>query len=155
MYLALKTLHILSSTVLFGTGLGTAYFMWMANRSANRQAIAVVTGHVMKADLYFTTPSIIIQPLSGLGLMLLAGYPMQFNPMNWLGLSLLLYGAAGVCWLPVLWLQAKMHQIALQELESPELPAIYWRYERTWTVLGIPAFVSLVMVFWLMTAKPF
>lgn len=155
MYLTLKTIHILSSTVLFGTGLGTAFFMWMVNRSRNRQAMAVVTEHVIKADLYFTTPAVILQPASGLGLMLLAGHPMQFTPMNWLGLSFLLYCVAGLCWLPVLWLQKMMHQIAATDPTSPVLPDDYWRYERAWTILGVPAFCSLVAVFWLMTAKPF
>lgn len=155
MYLELKTLHILSSTVLFGTGLGTAFFMLMANRSGSRQAMAVVSGHVMKADLYFTTPAGFIQPLTGFGLMALAGFPMSFWPMNWLGLSLLLYLVAGACWLPVLWLQWKMHQLASLDPIEPELPAIYWRYERSWRLLGVPAFAGLVVVFWLMTAKPF
>ncbi len=155
MYLALKTIHIVSSTVLFGTGLGTAFFMWMVNRSGNRQAMAVVTRHVMKADLYFTAPSVIIQPLSGFGLMAIAGYPMQVTPMNWLGLSLLLYALAGACWLPVLWLQWKMHELAALDPTEPALPHAYWRYERAWTLLGIPAFCSLVGVFWLMVAKPF
>ena len=155
MYMALKTLHIVSSTILFGTGIGTAFFMWMINRSGNRQAMAVVTRHVMKADLFFTTPSVLVQPLSGLALMALAGFPMQFAPMNWLGLSLLLYVVAGACWLPVLWLQWKMHQLAALAPDEPELPPTYWRYERAWTLLGVPAFVSLVVVFWLMVAKPF
>ena len=155
MYLALKAVHILSSTILFGTGLGTAFFMLMANRSRNRQAMAVVSGHVMKADLYFTTPAGFIQPLTGFGLMTMAGFPMSFWPMNWLGLSLLLYLLAGACWLPVLWLQWKMHQIASLDPGQPTLPAVYWRYERSWKLLGIPAFGGLVVVFWLMTAKPF
>lgn len=155
MYLTLKTLHIVSSTILFGTGIGTAFFMWMVNRSGNRQAMAVVTRHVMKADLFFTTPSVIIQPLSGLALMAMAGFPMHFAPMNWLGLSLMLYLVAGACWLPVLWLQWKMHQLAAVNPAEPALPAAYWRYERAWTLLGVPAFVSLVVVFWLMVAKPF
>jgi uncharacterized membrane protein len=154
-YLALKTLHVLSSTLLFGTGLGTAFFMWMANRSGNRHAIAVVTRHVMKADLYFTTPAVILQPLSGMGLMAMAGHPMQFAPLNWLGLSLLLYVLAGLCWLPVLWLQWKMHRLAALDPSQPVLPSAYWRYERAWTLLGVPAFCSLVLVFWLMVAKPF
>lgn len=155
MYLALKTLHIVSSTILFGTGLGTAFFMWTVNRSGNRQAMAVVTRHVMKADLYFTAPSVLVQPLSGLGLMALAGFPMHFAPMNWLGLSLLLYILAGACWLPVLWLQWKLHQLAALNPVEPVLPDAYWRYERAWTLLGIPAFFSVVVVFWLMVAKPF
>lgn len=155
MYLALKTLHILSSTVLFGTGLGTAFFMFMVNRGGNRQAMTVVTRHVIKADLYFTTPAVVVQPLSGFGLMWLAGFPMQFAPINWLGMSLLLYVLAGMCWLPVLWLQWRMHQLAATTPEARTLPPVYWRYERLWVLLGIPAFGSLVVVFWLMTSKPF
>lgn len=154
-YLLLKTLHVLSSTVLFGTGLGTAFFMWKVNRSGNRQAMAVVTRHVMQADLCFTAPSIIIQPLSGLGLMAMAGFELRLVPLNWLGLSLLLYVVAGACWLPVLWLQWKMHQLAARDPADPQLPGAYWRYERAWTLLGVPAFCILVLVFWLMVAKPF
>ncbi len=155
MYLELKALHIVSSTILFGTGLGTAFFLFMANRSGNRQAIAVVSGHVVKADLYFTTPAGFIQPISGFGLMALGGFPMELWPMNWLGLSLLLFLLAGLCWLPVLWLQWRMHKIACLEPREPDLPPLYWRYERAWTLLGIPGFGSLVVVYWLMTAKPF
>jgi uncharacterized membrane protein len=115
--------------------------------------MAVVTRHAMKADLFFTTPSVIVQALSGLALMATAGFPMHFAPMNWLGLSLLLYIVAGACWLPVLWLQWKMHQLAALNPAEPALPAAYWRYERAWTLLDVPAFVSLVVVFWLMVAK--
>lgn len=155
MYLAMKTLHIVSSTILFGTGIGIAFFMWMVNRSGNREAMAVVTRHVVKADLYFTTPSVVIQPVSGLALMAMTGHPMRFAPMNWLGLSLLLYCLAGACWLPVLWLQWRMCRLAALHPAVPTLPAVYWRYERAWTLLGIPAFCSLVIVFWLMASKPF
>lgn len=154
-YLTLKTLHVLSSTVLFGTGLGTAFFMFMANRSGNRQAVAVVTRLVMKADLFFTTPAVLVQPVTGVALMRMAGHPLQLAPPNWLGLSVALYLLAGACWLPVLWLQWRMHHLAVSPLDGPELPPLYWRYERAWVALGVPAFLSLVMVFWLMTAKPF
>lgn len=154
MYLALKTLHIVSSTILFGTGLGTAFFMLMANRSGNRAAIAVVTRVVMKADLWFTTPSGFLQALTGVSLAWMAGFPVRFAPPNWLGLSIALYLLAGACWLPVLWLQWRMHRIAAQP-GGPALSALYWRYEKVWAALGVPAFTGLLVVFWLMTAKPF
>lgn len=155
MYVALKTVHIVSSTILFGTGIGIAFFMWMANRSESRQAVAVVTRLVVKADLYFTTPSIVIQPLSGFGLMAMSGYPMRFAPVNWLGLSLILYGVASACWLPVLWLQWRMQRLVSIHAAEPALPDLYSRYERAWTLLGVPAFCSLAVVFWLMVARPF
>lgn len=154
-YLDLKALHILSSTILFGTGLGTAFFMWMANRSKNRQAMAVVTGIVMKADLYFTTPAGFLQAITGVWLMVLAGFPFVLYPLNWLSAAVVLYLLAGACWLPVLWLQWQMHLMAASDTSNSKLPARYWQYERWWTWLGIPAFASLVVVYWLMTAKPF
>ena len=155
MYLGLLTIHIVSSTVLFGTGLGIAFFLWMANRSGNRAAILVVTGHVIKADLWFTTPAVIIQPVSGFALMTFSGFRMTLSPLNWLSVSLLLYGVAGLCWLPVLWLQIRMYVIVRTgDLHLP-LPETFWRYARIWTMLGIPAFLSLVVVFWLMVSKPF
>jgi uncharacterized membrane protein len=155
MYLAIKTIHVISSAILFGTGIGTAFFMWMANRSRNRQAMTIVTGHVMKADLYFTTPSIIIQPLSGFALVRIAHFRVDFSSPNWLVVSFGLYLLAGACWLPVLWLQAQMHEIVSAVSPDLPIPAKYWVYEKIWKGLGVPAFLSLVVIFWMMIAKPF
>ena len=97
-YLLLKTLHILSSVLMVGTGFGSAFYLFFANRSGNVQAQAVVSRLVVRADWWFTTPAIIIQPLSGVALMLMAGWPWH---TPWLLLSVLLYAVAGACWLPV------------------------------------------------------
>lgn len=101
-YLLLKTLHVLSSVLLVGTGFGTAYFFYFANRSDNVQAQAVVARLVVRADWWFTTPAAIVQPASGLALVWLAGYPLG---TPWIVWALGLYAFAGACWLPVLWLQ--------------------------------------------------
>ncbi|WP_255989345.1 DUF2269 family protein [Chitinolyticbacter albus] len=152
-YFAIKTLHILSATLMFGTGFGTAFYMFFANRSGNVAAIAVVTRWVARADWWFTTPAVIIQPLSGWWLMRQLGWELGWN---WVGLTLLLYAIAGACWLPVVWLQLKMRDMAQSaHAEGHELPARYWTYERWWTVLGFPAFGGLLVVYWLMVAKPF
>jgi uncharacterized membrane protein len=152
-YLTFKLLHILSATLMFGTGLGTAFYMFVANRSCNVQAISVVTRWVAKADWWFTTPSVIFQPISGLLMAHCLGYPLT---ANWLWISMSLYALAGACWLPVVWLQLKMRDMAqIAAQENSELPAKYWRYERIWTALGFPAFISLIVVYWLMVNKPF
>lgn len=151
-YLFVKYLHILSATLMFGTGLGTAFYMFVTNRSRNVQAIAVVSGWVVLADWLFTTPAVIFQPLSGLWMVQEAGWPIGWN---WVGLTLALYALAGACWLPVVWLQLRMRDMARQAASSGEaLPPLYWRYERIWTLLGFPAFAALLVVYWLMVAKP-
>lgn len=151
-YLTTKWLHILSATFMFGTGFGTAFYMFFTNRSGNVQAIAVVTRWVARADWWFTTPAVIIQPLSGAWMMHLAGFSLE---ARWIFWSIGLYALAGLCWLPVLWLQLSMRDMAAIAAQNhTALPARYWRYERIWTALGFPAFTSLLGVYWLMVNKP-
>jgi uncharacterized membrane protein len=151
-YITVKWLHVLSSTLLFGTGIGSAFYMLFVSLSRDVRAIAVVSRHVVLADWLFTTPTIIIQPITGFYLMHLAGYPLTSRWILW---SIILYFVAGACWLPVVWLQIKMHRFAREAvINNAELPATYWRYMTIWVLLGIPAFVSLVIVFYLMVAKP-
>lgn len=148
-----KWLHILSSTLLFGTGLGTAFFMFFTNRSGDVRAIAVVTRYVVIADWLFTATTVVFQPLSGLMMMHLAGIPLT---ARWIWVSFALYFVAGACWLPVVWIQMKLRNLAREAVVTgaATLPSQYWRYERIWVLLGIPAFISLVVVFYLMVAKP-
>ncbi|QJE74338.1 DUF2269 domain-containing protein [Aerophototrophica crusticola] len=151
-YLLVKTVHILSSTLLFGTGLGTAFHGFMANRSGNLQATAVVNRQVVWADWLFTTPAVIAQPVTGVWLALQAGYPMT---TGWLLLAILLYGLVGACWLPVVWLQLRMRRMAEAALcQGTPLPPLYRTYARWWFALGWPAFVGVIIIFWLMVAKP-
>ncbi len=151
-YLIVKWLHILSSTFLFGTGIGSAFYMLFTSLSRDVRAIAVVSRFVVLADWIFTSTTVVLQPLTGLYLIHLAGYPLT---STWIVASIGLYLLAGACWLPVVWMQIRMRDMAQAAArEGRELPAQYWRYLRLWTVLGIPAFLALVAVFYLMVAKP-
>ncbi|MGE0208260.1 MAG: DUF2269 family protein [Lysobacteraceae bacterium] len=151
-FLLVKTLHILSSTVLFGTGLGTAFFQWMAYRRGEVAAIAVTARHVVLADWLFTTPAIIVQPLTGFWLLHLMGLSWD---ASWIRLSLGLYALAGACWLPVVWIQYRLRALAeAADAAGAPLPPSYHRLMRLWFALGWPAFAGLVAVFWLMVAKP-
>jgi uncharacterized membrane protein len=151
-YLLLKWLHVLSSTVLFGTGIGIAFFKWMADRGGDMRAIRQVNDFTVLADWIFTTPAVVIQPLSGLGLALVAGYPMN---TSWLVAGFALYLLAGLCWLPVLAMQLEMRKLSRQAArEDAPLPPRYHVLAQRWFWLGIPAFLALIIVFWLMVAKP-
>lgn len=152
LYLTVKWLHIVSSVVLVGTGLGSAYYMFFTNRSRDVAAQAVVTRLVVQADWWFTTPTVLLQPATGLWMAYLAGLPLS---TPWLVWSIALYLLAGLCWLPVLWLQIRMAALAQHAaLDGTPLPSVYWRYARWWEGLGYPAFVAMVAVFYLMVAKP-
>lgn len=151
-YLVVKWLHILSSTLLFGTGLGSAFYMFFTSLTRDTRAIATVVRYVVIADYAFTTPTIIIQPVTGLYLIHLAGFPLS---STWIAVSIALYFLAGAAWLPVVWMQIKMRDMAIAAATSgAELPQRYWTFLKWWVALGVVAFVSLVVVFYLMVAKP-
>ena len=152
LYLLLKWLHIVSSVLLVGTGLGSAFYMFFTNRSGNVQAQAVVTRLVVRADWWFTTPTVFIQPATGLAMAAMAGLPLS---TPWIAVSLVLYVLAGACWLPVVWLQLRMRDMAVQAAQGDgALPPLYARYARRWEALGYPAFVAMAVVFYLMVNKP-
>lgn len=150
-YALIKTLHILSMVLLFGTGLGSAFYKWMADRSGQLAHIAVTNRNVVLADWWFTTPTVIFQPLSGLWLIDQLGLPIT---TPWVAVSLSLYALAGVCWLPVVWLQIRMRDLATEALANhTELPPAYWRMACAWFWLGVPAFSAMVLVVALMVFK--
>lgn len=151
-YLVLKWLHIVSSVLMVGTGLGSAFYMFFTNRSGSVPAQAVVSRLVVRADWWFTTPTVILQPATGFALAHMAGFPLS---TPWLALSLALFVFAGACWLPVVWLQIRMAAIAAQaHRNAVPLPPLYARYQRWWELLGYPAFAAMVVVFYLMVNKP-
>ncbi len=151
-YLLIKTVHIISSTLLFGTGLGTAFHGWMANRSGDLAATAVVNRNVVLADWLFTTPAVIAQPATGVWLAMQAGYGFTDS---WLLASILLYVVVGACWLPVVWLQLCMRRMADAAIAAgAPLPPAYHRHAAAWFALGWPAFLGVVVIFYLMVVKP-
>jgi len=151
-YLIVKWLHVLSSTVLFGTGLGSAFYMFFTNRSGDVRAIAIVARRVVIADWLFTTPTAIVQPVTGFYLVHAAGMPWTTGWILW---SLVLYVIAGACWLPVVWIQIRMAQMAECAASAGKpLTQRYWRYHAIWTALGWPAFVAFIAIFFLMVVKP-
>lgn len=151
-YLPLKMLHIISSTLLFGTGLGTAFFMWRADRGGELSLMAATAKSVVLADWVFTAPAVIIQPLSGLAMMAIAGIPITTTWIMW---SLALYVLVGLCWLPVVWIQMRVAKL-LNEAEqlSAATNDTYKQYMKWWYALGWPAFIAVMGVFYLMIFKP-
>jgi uncharacterized membrane protein len=151
-YLLVKWLHVLSSTLLFGTGLGTAFHMLWAWRWGDAAHLASVSRSVVVADWLFTLTAGIAQPVTGLALVHLLG----LSPWSgWLVVSYVLYGIALGCWLPVIWLQIRIRDLAKDAMRDAQpLPALAERYMRIWFILGWPAFIALLAVFWLMIAKP-
>lgn len=151
-YSVIKTLHIISSTVLFGTGMGIAFFMFRSHFTKDVHEKLYAARNTVLADYCFTLPAVIIQPLSGFWLISHGG----FNGFDsWLVATYGLYLFAGACWLPVVWIQIelkKMLQIAAAK--GTQLPARYDRLFKIWFMLGWPAFLSLIAVFYLMVTKP-
>ncbi|HEY1880921.1 MAG TPA: DUF2269 domain-containing protein [Caulobacteraceae bacterium] len=152
LYLALKTLHILGATVLLGTGAGIAFFMLMAHRTGDPKLIAHTAGVVVIADALFTATAVVLQPVTGALLARQAGYPLF---TGWLLASLVLYVFVGLFWLPVVWMQLRMRDLAREAVASNmPLPPAYHRLWRLWFACGVPAFAAVIAIVWLMTARP-
>ena len=150
-YSLAKTLHILSSTVLFGTGIGTAFQMVWAMRTGRAKTIADVAAGVAVADWLFTTPADLVQPVTGVWLAHIAGFPLT-EP--WLLSNYALYVLAFLCWLPVLHLQIRIRDLARATPPGEAVSTEARRLYRIWPALGWQAFAALVAVFWLMVSKP-
>lgn len=144
-------LHVIGATVLLGTGSGIAFFMVMAVRTRNPALIAHVAGVVVIADALFTATAVVVQPLTGVLLARWAGWSLR-EP--WLATAIALYVITVLCWLPVVWIQARLRDLARVAVrDGAALPARFWRLFRIWVALGFPACAAVVAILWLMLAK--
>ena len=148
----LRWLHIIGATVLFGTGAGIAFFMLMAQRTGRADIVAHVAGTVVIADTIFTATAVIVQPVTGVLLAQAVGWPLS---EGWIVLSLLLYVVTGLFWLPVVWIQIRISNLARQAAsENAPLPPEEKRLFRIWFALGFPAFAAVLAILWLMVTRP-
>jgi uncharacterized membrane protein len=151
-YLALKYLHVLGAAVLLGTGAGIAFFMLLAHRTGEAHTVAAVARIVVIADVLFTATAVVAQPITGVLLARAAGHSLTDG---WIVLSTLLYLLTGAFWLPVVWMQMRMRDLAAAAArECCPLPPEYHRLFRLWSAFGIPAFTAVLAIFWLMIARP-
>jgi uncharacterized membrane protein len=152
LYFMLKYLHLLGAAVLLGTGAGIAFFMLVAHLSGNVATIAGVTRIVVLADFVFTATAAIAQPITGIALALNAGYALS---EGWIVLSIGLYLFVGAFWLPVVWMQMRMRDLAVAALATgTPLPPRYHRLFWTWFGFGFPAFAAMLAIYWLMMTRP-
>lgn len=152
LYLFVKTVHIISSTVLFGTGLGIAFFMLRSYFTKNIHEKLYAARNTVLADMVFTLPAVIVQPATGAWLVWQGGYAWADL---WLVATYGFYIVAGACWLPVVWIQIRLKQMLVTAAETQtELPVLYHRLFKIWFILGWPAFIALVAIFFLMVVKP-
>ena len=148
----LRWLHVIGATVLFGTGAGIAFFMLMAQRSGRAEIVAHVAGTVVIADAIFTATAVVAQPITGVLLARAMGWPLS---EGWIVLSVLLYIVTGLFWLPVVWIQVRIRDLARRAVrEGAPLPDEERRLFRIWLACGFPAFGAVLAILWLMVTRP-
>lgn len=151
-YLVLKYLHLMGAAVLLGTGAGIAFFLLLAHRTGSARTVADVARIVVVADFVFTATAVVAQPVTGLLLAREVGYALG---EGWIVLSLLLYVVTGAFWLPVVWMQIRMRDLAAAAAAgNAPLPEAYHRLFRLWFAFGFPAFAAVLAIYWLMIARP-
>jgi len=150
-YLALKLIHIISATVLAGTGIGIAFFMLMASRTGNFATISMTARHVVLADWLFTAPAVVIQLITGIWLMKILHYSFT---SAWFAAVISLFIFIGCCWIPVIVIQYKLKNIVETQPQNNYSDARFKKLMTLWITLGIPAFTGILILFWLMVFKP-
>ena len=151
-YFLLKYVHVIGASVLLGTGAGIAFFMLRAHLTGDVAGIASVSRIVVVADYLFTATAVVLQPVTGVALAMIRGYPLTDG---WILLSLLLYAFIGAFWLPVVWMQVRMRNLAQEALAAnAPLPRQYHRLFWWWFSFGFPAFGGVLAIFWLMIRRP-
>ncbi len=152
LYHLLKWLHVIGAAVLLGTGAGIAFFMLMAHRTRDAKTVAEVASIVVLADYAFTLSAVVAQPITGVGLAYVAGYPLT---SGWIFASIALYFFTGAFWVPVVFMQRRMRDLArVAARDGAPLPDEYHRLYRRWFAFGFPAFFAVLAIFWLMIARP-
>jgi uncharacterized membrane protein len=152
LYLFIKVVHIVTATILFGTGLGIAFFMFRSRFTEDSYEKFFAIRNTVVADYIFTAPAAVLQPATGAWLIWTGGYGWD---ETWLSITYVLYAVAALCWLPVVWIQIRLKQIVTSCLTTGKpLPSQYHALFRVWFALGWPAFLALVAIFFLMVVKP-
>ena len=151
LFAALKTLHVLGAVLFLGAGMMTAYYKFRADRSGDLRVIAWTQREIVKADWRFTVPSAVTLPVTGVWLAHLLNYPLTSGIPLW---GILGFTTAGALWLPAVWLQIRMRNLADEALErGEELPPAFHRANAIWLALGVPAFLVAMFTVWIMTSK--
>lgn len=152
LYFVLKFVHVIGAAVLLGTGAGIAFFMLMAHLDGRPAVVAGVARIVVKADFLFTASAVVVQPITGILLILNVGYSPH---ETWIVTSIALYLVTGAFWLPVVWMQMRIRDLAVAAVRTgTPLPPAYHRLFGWWFAFGFPAFASVLAIFWLMIVKP-
>ena len=152
LYLALKYLHVIGAAVLLGTGAGIAFFMLRAHLTGEAAVIAAVARMVVLADFLFTATAVVAQPITGIALAEQAGYSLH---ESWIVASIALYVLTGAFWIPVVWIQLQMRNLASAAAsQGKPLPVRYYQLFRIWFAFGFPAFAAVLAIFWLMISRP-
>src|SRR5262245_53868408 len=151
-YLILKYVHVIGASVLLGTGAGIAFFMLLGHLTGKPVVVASIARIVVIADFLFTATAVVVQPMTGVALAWHMGWSLW---EGWIALSILLYLFTGAFWMPVVWMQMRMRDLATDAAASNQpLPATYQRLFWWWFAFGFPAFAAVLAIFWLMIAKP-
>jgi uncharacterized membrane protein len=152
LYFILKYLHIVGAAVLLGTGAGIAFFMLVAHLGGKPPVIAAVARIVVIADFIFTATAVVVQPITGSLLVWHVGYSFWDGWIIW---SIALYVLTGALWLPVVWMQMRLRDLAANAAAGgTPLPTEYHRIFWLWFAFGIPAFIAVAAILWLMITKP-
>ncbi len=147
----IRLLHVISSALMFGVGVGAFWFMLTTVRSGDLAAIAVTTRNAVRAEWFIAAPVALLQPLTGYLLMVQLDYSLR---SIWFLAVATLYIVAGMCWVYLIKTELKLRSLAAAHRGEGALPASFRPLFRRWTRLAVGSFGGVLVIFWLMVFRP-
>lgn len=151
----IRLIHVVSSALMFGVGIGAFWFMLAALRSADIALIAATTRNAVRAEWFIAAPVAVVQPTTGYLLMLHLDYSLH---SRWFLALATFYILAGMCWVYLVKAELKMRHLANVALASPRaatpLPPQFHALSRRWRRLALGSFAGVLTIFWLMVFRP-
>ncbi|HLA74242.1 MAG TPA: DUF2269 family protein [Steroidobacteraceae bacterium] len=152
-YLALKSLHIVSVVLFLGNIITGVFWKFHADRSSELRARAQALDGIIASDRWFTVPGVILIIATGVTLAVLMDYPLLRT--KWIGWSLALFGISGAAFsIFVAPLQKKLLANVRAGLAGTWNEAEYHSLSRRWEIWGMVATLAPIGALFLMVFKP-
>jgi uncharacterized membrane protein len=153
-YIVFKILHVFAVVVFLGNLITGILWKLHADQTRNPVIIRHTVAGLIRADRWFTIPSVLLILIGGFGAAVVGGLP--FVRTRWILSGIVLFTISGIAYMArVVPLQRQMLGVARTGVETGTFDwHKYAALTRSWNVWGTVALLAPILALMAMIAKP-